>query len=169
MTGIRRWIGRMRSFARVVMIASAARYTALLPSEAFPKAKANARKALELNERLAEAHVSLAYSALVYDWSYPEAEKEFKRAIDLRPGYATAHQYYAYYLTAMGDLSQAIAERKLAVSIEPRSRLLNSALGEAYYHARQRSETPLTNYSGRRFEHHKSTKSAGVCARAGRC
>jgi TolB-like protein/Flp pilus assembly protein TadD len=112
-------------------------YTVLPPNEAFPKAKANARRALELDERLAEAHVSLAYSALVYDWNYPEAEKEFKRAIELRPGYATAHQYYAYYLTSMGDLSQAIAERKLAVSIEPKSPLLNTALGEEYLHARQ--------------------------------
>jgi TolB-like protein/Tfp pilus assembly protein PilF len=112
-------------------------YTTLPPSEAFPKAKANARKALALDEGLAEAHVSLAYSTLVYDWNYAEAEKEFRRAIELRPGYATAHQYYAYYLTAMGDLSQAIAERKLALSIEPRSPLLNTALGEEYLHARQ--------------------------------
>lgn len=112
-------------------------YTTLLPSEAFPKAKVNARKALELDEGLAEAHVSLAYSALVYDWNYTEAEKEFRIAIDIRPRYATAHQYYAYYLTAMGDLHQAIAERQIAVSIEPRSPLLNSALAEAYYYARQ--------------------------------
>ena len=112
-------------------------YTTLLPSEAFPKAKLNARKALELDDGLAEAHVSLAYSALVYDWNYAEAEKEFRKAIELRPRYATAHQYYAYYLTAMGDLNQAITERKIAVSIEPRSPLLNSALAEAYYEARQ--------------------------------
>ncbi len=110
---------------------------ALLPSEAFPKAKLNARKALELDHDLAEAHVSLAYSALVYDWNYAEAEKEFRKAIELRPRYATAHQYYAYYLTAMGDLNQAIAERKIAVSIEPKSPLLNTALAEAYYQARQ--------------------------------
>ena len=81
--------------------------------------------------------MSLAYSALVYDWNYAEAEKEFQRAIHLRPGYATAHQYYAYYLTAMGELNQAIAERKLAVAIEPKSPLLNTALGEEYLHARQ--------------------------------
>jgi len=120
-------------------------YTALLPNEAFPKAKANARKALELDEKLAEAHVSLAYSALVYDWNFSEAEKEFKRAIELRPSYATAHQYYAYYLTAMGDLNHALAERKLAVSLEPRSPLLNTALGEAYYQARQFSDSIGSN------------------------
>jgi TolB-like protein/tetratricopeptide (TPR) repeat protein len=112
-------------------------YTALRPNEAFPKAEANARKALALDERLAEAHVSLGYSELVYDRFYADAEKEFKRALELRPDYATAHQFYAYYLTAMGDLSPAIAERKHAVSIEPRSPLLNTALGEAYYQARE--------------------------------
>jgi serine/threonine-protein kinase len=112
-------------------------YTAMPPSEAFPKAKANAQKALELDPDLAEAHVSLGYTALVYDWNYPESEKEFRKALALRPDYATAHQYFAYYLTAMGDVNQAIVERKRALSIEPKSPLLNTAVGEAYYQARR--------------------------------
>ncbi len=116
-------------------------YTTLPPSEAFPKAEANAQKAVQLDGDLAEAHVALAYSALVYDWNYAKAKEEFKQALKLRPGYATAHQYYAYYLTSMGDLDQAIAERKLAVSIDPRSPLLNTALGEEYFHARQFKES----------------------------
>lgn len=112
-------------------------YNAIPPSKAFPKAKANAQKALELDPGLAEAYVSLGYAALVYDRNYAEAEKNFKRALDLRPGYATAHQYYAYYLTAMDHLSEAVTERKLAISLDPRSPLLRTALGEAYYQARQ--------------------------------
>jgi serine/threonine-protein kinase len=116
-------------------------YTAMRPNDAFPKAKDNARKALELDPDLAEAHVSLGYSALVFDRNYPEAEREFNKALELRPDYATAHQYYAYYLTAMGDMSQAIAERKRALSIEPKSPLLNTALGEAFYEARQFSDS----------------------------
>jgi TolB-like protein/Tfp pilus assembly protein PilF len=112
-------------------------YTTLRPSEAFPKAKANAQKAIELDPDLAEAHVSLGFSALAYDWNYPEAEKEFRKAIELRPDYATAHQYYAYYLTAMGDVDGAIAERQRAAAIEPKSPLLNTALGEAFYQARR--------------------------------
>jgi TolB-like protein/Flp pilus assembly protein TadD len=112
-------------------------YTALKPSDAFPKAESNARTALKLDEGLAEAHVSLGYSELAYDWKYAEAEKEFRRAIELRPGYATAHHFYAYYLTAMTRLSEAIAEHKQAVKLEPASPLFHSALGEAYYHARQ--------------------------------
>jgi TolB-like protein/Flp pilus assembly protein TadD len=112
-------------------------YTALPPLQAFPKAETAARKALEIDATLAEAHVSLGYSELVYDRNFPQAEKEFQRALQLRPTYATAHQYYGYYLTAMGRLDEAIAERKQAQELEPASPLLNSALGEAYYQARK--------------------------------
>jgi TolB-like protein/Flp pilus assembly protein TadD len=112
-------------------------YNAIPPNEAFPKAKANAQKALELDPNLAEAYVSLGYAALVYDRNYTEAENNFNKAIELRRGYATAHQYYAYYLTAMGNVSEAVAQRKLAVSQDPNSPLLHTALGEAYYEARQ--------------------------------
>jgi serine/threonine-protein kinase len=129
-------------------------YNALPPREAFPKAKANAQKALALDEGLAEAHVSLGYSALVYDWNYAESEKEFKMAIAMRPGYATAHQYYAYYLTAMRDVSGAIAERKLAVSLDPRSPLFNTALGEAYYQARQYNDSLGPNQAALSIDPH---------------
>jgi TolB-like protein/Flp pilus assembly protein TadD len=112
-------------------------YSTLAPKEAFPQAEAAARKALELDSTLAEAHVPLGYSELVYEWNLPEAQKEFDKALQLRPGYATAHQFYGYYLTAMGKLDEAIVERKKAVELDPISPLLNSALAEAYYHARR--------------------------------
>jgi len=112
-------------------------YSTLTPSDAFPKAEAAARKALELDSTLAEAHVPLGYSQLVYERNYPEARKEFLEALRLHPGYATGHQFYGYYLTAMGKTEEAIAERKNALELEPTSPLLNSALGEAYYHARR--------------------------------
>ena len=112
-------------------------YSTLTPKKAFPQAEAAARKALELDSTLAEAHVSLGYSQLAYEWNFPEARKEFEKAHQLRPGYATGHQFYGYYLTAMGKLDEAIAERKRAVELDPISPLLHSALGEAYYHARQ--------------------------------
>jgi TolB-like protein/Tfp pilus assembly protein PilF len=129
-------------------------YTTLRPSEAFPKAKANAQKAVALDPDLAEAHVSLGFSALAYDWNYPEAEKEFRKAIELRPDYATAHQYYAYYLTAMGDVGQAIAERQRAVSIEPKSPLLNTALGEAFYQARRFKDSIAPNQQALAIDPH---------------
>jgi tetratricopeptide (TPR) repeat protein len=111
--------------------------TGLPPSEAFPKAEANARKALDLDPGLAEAHVSMGYSELVYERSYANSRNEFQTALNLRPNYATAHQYYAYYLTSMRSLNEAIQERKRAVELEPASPLLNAALGEAYYQAHQ--------------------------------
>lgn len=112
-------------------------YSTLTPKEAFPKSEAAARKALELDSTLAEAHVPLGYSLLVYERNLPEARKEFERALQLRPEYATAHQFFGYYLTAVGRLDDAIAERKKALELDPISPLLNSALGEAYYHARR--------------------------------
>jgi tetratricopeptide (TPR) repeat protein len=112
-------------------------YTQLSPKESYSKAESAARKALQLDESLAEAHLSLGYSLLVYERNYEQARREFERAIQLRPGYATAHDYYAYYLTAMGEMSRAIAERETARKLDPVSPLLTTALGEAYYQNRQ--------------------------------
>ncbi len=112
-------------------------YTALRPSEAFPKSEEAARKALELDKDLAEAKVSLGFSALVYRRDYAEAEKQFQDALRSRPDYAPAHQYYAYYLTAMGRLQEAIHERQVARDLSPLSPIMNTALGEAYYQDRQ--------------------------------
>ena len=112
-------------------------YTQLPPKESYSKAEAAAQKALELDESLAEAHLCLGYSLLVYERNYDKARQEFERAIHLRPGFATAHDYYAYYLTAMGEMGRAIAERETARKLDPISPLLTTALGEAYYQNRQ--------------------------------
>ena len=116
-------------------------YTALPPNQAFPKAETAAKKALELDSTLAEAHVSLGYSKLVYEWNLSEAEKELARALQLRPDYASGHQFYAYYLTAIGNLGAAIAERKRALELDPVNPLLTSALGEAFYQNREFDRT----------------------------
>jgi TolB-like protein/Tfp pilus assembly protein PilF len=108
-------------------------YTALPPNRAFPQAEAAARKALELDSTLAEAHISLGYSEMVYEWNLPEARKEFALALQLRPQSATGHQFYGYYLTVIGDLGTAIAERRRALELDPVNPLLSSALGEAFY------------------------------------
>lgn len=122
-------------------LSASAPYTAVPPKEAFPKAEAAARKALELDPSLAEAHVSLGYAELAYEWNVAAADREFRRALELRPGYATGHQFYAYSLTVMGKLPEAIAERKKAVDLDPINPLMASALGEAYYQARQFDRT----------------------------
>lgn len=107
------------------------------PTAVFPQAEAAARKALALDSALAEAHISLGYAQLVYERNYPEAGREFERAIQLQPREASAHDYYAYYLTAVGRLPEAIAEREKARRLDPTSPLFVTALGEAYYHTRQ--------------------------------
>ena len=84
----------------------------LPPREGMPKAKAAALRALELDETLAEAHVSLGRVLATYDWDWTNAEKEYKRAIELNPRYATAHQWYGGWLQAMGRQNEALAERK---------------------------------------------------------
>ncbi len=112
-------------------------YTALPPNEAFPKAEEAAKRALELDNTLAEAHVALGYSEMVYERNLSEAHQEFSLALQLHPDYATGHQFYAYYLTAIGDLKNAITERKRALELDPVNPLLSSALGEAYYQNRE--------------------------------
>src|SRR5262249_11926547 len=102
-------------------------------------------KALQLDETLAEAHVSLGYADLAYEWNFAAADQEFRRALELQPAYATAHQFYAYYLSVAGSMSEAIAERKRAVDLDPVSPLMASALGEAYYQTREFDQTIAQN------------------------
>jgi eukaryotic-like serine/threonine-protein kinase len=111
-------------------------FAALAPGEAFPKAKAAALKALELDDSLAEAHTSLA-TILVNEWDWGGAAKEFKRSIELNPGYATARHWYAFYLTALGRLDEAIREGQRAQELDPLSVIINRDLGLIYYYARK--------------------------------
>jgi serine/threonine-protein kinase len=83
------------------------------------RAKAEARKALELDESLAEAHTSLAWVTFIYDWQWADAERAFTRALELHPGYATAHQWYAWLLLALGRFDEARAEAHAAVELDP--------------------------------------------------
>jgi tetratricopeptide (TPR) repeat protein len=96
------------------------------PEDAFPRARAAARRALELDPALAEAHASLGYSLMYYDWNFSGAEAEFKRAIELNRNYAIAHQWYAYLLTAIErPFSDADGEIATAKSLDPLSVPIN--------------------------------------------
>jgi serine/threonine-protein kinase len=112
-------------------------YLSTPPDIAFPKAKEAVLKALEIDEKMAEAHVSLAYIKMSYDWDWKGADKEFKRAIKLNPGYSTAHHWYAIYLSYMGRHNEAIAEIKLALDLDPFSLVINKDLAFRYILARQ--------------------------------
>jgi serine/threonine protein kinase/Tfp pilus assembly protein PilF len=107
------------------------------PHETYPKAKAAALKALELDDTLGEAHCSLGFFRLLYDWDFPAAEREYKRAIELTPNYANAHDGYAFYLKATGQHDAAIRECQIAQELDPLSLFTMLSLSWAYYFARR--------------------------------
>jgi tetratricopeptide (TPR) repeat protein len=104
-------------------------YAFASPKEAYPKARAAALKALEIDDSLAEAHASLAGIYLFFDWDWENAEKQFKRAIALNPGYATGHQYHGLFLAIVGRPDEAIAEIERALELDPFSLGINVVNG----------------------------------------
>ncbi len=105
-------------------------YAVMPPKEAFPKAKAAAIKALELDSALGEAHNSLAFVLDGFDWDLEAGGKEFQRAIELNPGYATAHHWYAWHLSLLGQYNEAVEEMKKAENLDPLSLIINADLAE---------------------------------------
>jgi eukaryotic-like serine/threonine-protein kinase len=114
-----------------------ASYSAIAPKDGFPAAKAAAMKALELDDKLAEAHASLAFVKFGYDWDWPATERAFKRALELNPGYASAHLWHAVYLVAMSRMDEAFAEMKRAQELDPLSLPICTNLGWISYLARR--------------------------------
>jgi TolB-like protein/Tfp pilus assembly protein PilF len=115
-------------------------YAGMAQGEVFPKAKAAALKALQLDDKLAGAHTGLAW-ALCYDFDMVGSISEFQRAIALNPNYATAHQWYGRHpLTALGRLDEAIAEGKRAIELDPLSPVINTDLGQTLFMARRYDE-----------------------------
>jgi tetratricopeptide (TPR) repeat protein len=100
------------------------------PRDELPKALAAARKAVELDGALAEAHTSLA-RVLASTLQLPAAEAEFKRALELNDEYATAHQWFGECLQSQGKLQEALAELKRARELDPLSLVINSLVGFA--------------------------------------
>jgi len=109
----------------------------LPPHEAIPKAKAEAAKALALNDTLAEGHTSVAYSKLLYDWDWSGSEREFRRALELDPNYVNGHHWYAHHLIAVGRTEESLAESKRSLELDPLGLIINTHLGWYYIYARQ--------------------------------
>ncbi|MGB7923615.1 MAG: hypothetical protein WCF57_10255 [Pyrinomonadaceae bacterium] len=109
----------------------------LPPVECYPKAKAAATKALEIDDSLAEAHTSLGFAHLLYDWDFAKAERAFKRAIKLNPAYANAHDGYGFYLKATGQSEEALRASRRAQKLDPLSLFATVSMAWAYYFARQ--------------------------------
>ena len=110
--------------------------TAITSREAFAKAKHAARQALELDDALAEAHLSLAHMNMHY-FEWPEAERGFKRAVELNPNHPVAHQWYAHYLLFHGQGEEAIKESTHAQELDPLSLTAYGDAGQMLFYTGQ--------------------------------
>ncbi len=110
------------------------------PHEGYPKAMAAARRALELDEGLAEAHLSVGAITMFLHFDWATAEEEYKRAMQLNPNYPLTYELYSYLLTSMGRPDEAISMAKRATEVDPLSALLNDDVANAYYFARRYDE-----------------------------
>jgi len=106
------------------------------PRDFYPKAKEAARKSLELDETLAEAHSSMGSANMAYDWDWRAAEREFRRAIELNPSYPVAHSHYSTLLSVLGRHEEAIAEARRGRELDPLSPLMSVNLGWRFHSAR---------------------------------
>lgn len=105
------------------------------PHLTMPQVKLASEKSLELDETIAEAHLSLGYAFLFYDWNWTRAEREFRRAIDLNPTYAMTYQSLGTFLTAMGRFEEAVAKMNRALELDPVSPLISTTAGFPHYFA----------------------------------
>ena len=112
-------------------------YRSVPVHEGFERAKFYARKALELDESVAEAHASLAWSLFIYDWDWAGAAAEFRRSLELDPRYATSHQWYAFLLASQGRFEEALVEVHTAQELDPGSVSVRRTLGYVYFYARR--------------------------------
>jgi eukaryotic-like serine/threonine-protein kinase len=109
----------------------------MAPRTAMPLAETAAKKALEFDDSLAEAHASLALVEFTYEWNMSRAEIEFQRALALNPSYASARAWYGLYLNYSGRFEEAIDETKRAQELDPLSPVIQANVARCYYFARR--------------------------------
>ena len=118
-----------------------ANYAVLPINEAFTKAREAAQKALDLDDRLAEAHAARAFTAMQWEWNWVAAEEGYRRAIELKPNYAPAHQWYSSLLAITGRMDDALKTARRAREIDPLSLIVSTQLAWIHFLARQYDET----------------------------
>jgi TolB-like protein/Tfp pilus assembly protein PilF len=116
-------------------------YGAAAPKDSVPQAKAAVKRALELDDTLAEAHASSGRILSGFDFESQQAITEFQRALQLNPNYATAHHWFGSGpLLALGQFDEAIAQAKRSIELDPLSMINNADFGNDYYYARRYDE-----------------------------
>ena len=115
-------------------------FSFIRPKEAYPRAKAAAKKALEIDPELGEAYASLGWISMLYDWDWQTAEKEFQHAIMTNPYYTPAHIWYGMCLAITGRFDESIAEMKKARELDPLEPMVNAFLAWSLYMARRFDE-----------------------------
>lgn len=112
-------------------------YSGVPTGDFMARARAAARRAVELDDSLPEAHTALALVIQNYDFDWQTAEAEFRRAIALNPNYATAHQWYAEHLMWQGRFQEALGESERARQLDPLSLIIASDNGVILLYSRQ--------------------------------
>jgi tetratricopeptide (TPR) repeat protein len=115
-------------------------YTSMPASQAFPLAMAAAKKAIALDDSLAEGHRALAFALFYWEWDIPAAEREFKRAIELNPKDVEAHHWYATALMSLCRYPEAIAEIERARQFDPLSSSIAADRAEILYMSGRKDE-----------------------------
>jgi TolB-like protein/class 3 adenylate cyclase len=115
------------------------------PKEMFPQAREFAEKALKLDDKLSEAHLSLGIVKLLYDWDRPAAGRELARARDLNPSDPQVHHFYGHYLEFVGRYDDAAAEMKRGVELDPTNMIVNSEYAWTFY-IRHRNDEAIALY-----------------------
>lgn len=115
-------------------------YTLMPASEAYPRALAAAKKAVELDDQSSEAHASLAFALFWGSWDAGSAEREFRRALELNPNNAVAHHWYATYLATVGRHPESLVEIERAQALDPASKSILTDKGTLLFGAGQRDE-----------------------------
>jgi tetratricopeptide (TPR) repeat protein len=116
-------------------------YNITRPEESFGSALGPAKRALELNDRLAEAYTSLAYAYMCYTWDWLAAEAEYRRALGIDPDHVTALQGLAHWLAAMGRFRESLEEIDRAREVAPESIMVNVVRGFILYYGRDYEES----------------------------
>lgn len=124
-----------------------AQHNVLAPGDSFPKARAAALRALEIDDKLAEAYASLGFINCCFEWDWQAAAENYQKAIELKPNYATAHHWYGELLSTLGRFDEAYAELRMAQELDPLSLAINVDMAACFYYSRQysQSERQLNN------------------------